>query len=168
MRLNLGAGRQQLADFVSVDIEEGDVRHNLAEMPWPFPTASAHEIMASHILEHFDRHTGIAFLRECWRVLRPGGVLRIAVPDFDVFADCMVTHDWQPVQGYRWTDANYFFGGDPEREARPHWRHQYAYTFGLLEHLLRNIGFARVTRRGPCELDNHQYAPISLYVDALR
>lgn len=167
MRLNLGAGAQVLDGFVSVDIEGGHVKHDLSAFPWPVDDAAVGEILASHVLEHFDRHIGRRFLAECWRVLRPGGVLRVAVPDYDIFADCVVAGDWSAVQGYPWIDANHFFGGDAH-EKRPHWRHRYAYTFGLLEHILREIGFVLVTRRGPCELDNPAYHAISLYVDALK
>lgn len=167
MRLNLGAGSQDLDGFIAVDIEGGDVRHDLGAFPWPVDPDSVTEIMASHILEHFDRHTGRAFLAECYRILMPGGVLRLAVPDSDVFTDCRLAGDWDAVRGYPWIDANHFYGGD-HTEERPHWRHKYAYTFGLLEHILRDIGFVLVTRRGPCELDNQDYAHISLYLDAIK
>jgi predicted SAM-dependent methyltransferase len=165
VKLDLGAGPLAHAGFVAVDIEATGT--DLGIFPWDLADNSVSEILASHVLEHFDRHTGRAFLSECWRILQPGGVLRLAVPDFDVFADCIVSGDWRPVAGYKWTDANHFFGGDAT-EHRPHWRHKYAYTFGLLEHILRGIGFVMVTRRGPCELDNMQHAAFSLYLDALR
>lgn len=168
MNLNLGAGGQVIPGYTAVDIETGEQHHDLGRFPWPVPDGAIGEILASHILEHFNRHIGYTFLCECYRILRPGGVLRLAVPDYDIFADCMVKGDWRPVGGYKWTDANYFFGGDPESEHRAHWRHKYAYTYGLLEHLLREIGFVLVTRRGPCELDNMDHAAFSLYVDALK
>ena len=43
------------------------------------------------LLEHLDRHTAVAFLSECWRVLSPGSVLRLAVPDFDRQLDFYTT-----------------------------------------------------------------------------
>lgn len=168
MKLNLGGGRVAIPDFINIDVEGKGAKYDLSRFPWPVADGAVAEILASHILEHFTRHIGREFLQECWRILRPGGVLRLAVPDYDVFADCMVSGDWTRVDGYRWTDANFFFGGDPESEPRAHWRHKYAYTFGLLEHILREIGFVMVTRRGPCELDNMEHASFSLYLDALR
>ncbi len=43
-------------------------------------------IYASHVLEHFGRQTYMAVLREWRRVLAPGGILRLAVPDFGAAA----------------------------------------------------------------------------------
>jgi predicted SAM-dependent methyltransferase len=168
MKLNLGAGTHRPPGYHTVDLHHADTVMSVAEFPWPWADATVTEILASHLLEHLDRHTGVGFLAECWRVLVPGGVLRLAVPDFDVFADCIVTRDWTPLAGYRYTDANYFFGGNPEQELLTAQMHRYAYTFENLAYKLRDLGFFMVTRRGPCDLDNKAYHAISLYVDALK
>jgi SAM-dependent methyltransferase len=55
--------------------------------PFPWPDASADAIYASHLLEHLSREEGACFLRECRRVLRPGGILRVVVPDFRALVD---------------------------------------------------------------------------------
>lgn len=47
-----------------------------------FADGSASLIYASHVLEHFGRYEVEEVLREWHRVLAPGGVLRVAVPDF--------------------------------------------------------------------------------------
>jgi SAM-dependent methyltransferase len=49
--------------------------------PFPWPSASARAIYSSHTLEHLTSAQGERFLLECARVLAPGGVLRIVVPD---------------------------------------------------------------------------------------
>ena len=54
------------------------------------PDGSASLIYASHVLEHFGRHAFRAPLLEWHRVLRPGGVLRLAVPDFAAAAELYV------------------------------------------------------------------------------
>ena len=43
-------------------------------------------IYASHVLEHFGRHAYKAVLEEWFRVLKPGGILRLSVPDFSACA----------------------------------------------------------------------------------
>lgn len=49
----------------------------------PFPDASVDAVYHSHVLEHLDREIAGRFLSECARVLRPGGIIRIVVPDFE-------------------------------------------------------------------------------------
>lgn len=169
MKLNLGAGPTRFPGYMSVDITgRADVHHNLAVTPWPFETASADELLASHVLEHFDRLAGVDFLRECARVLVPGGHLHLAVPDMDKFIACRLKGDFSELGGYRWTDLNYFMGGD-ESEVQLEQRHRYMYCFASLAWTLKDVGFSRVYRRqAPGPLDNLQHAAFSLYVDAVR
>jgi predicted SAM-dependent methyltransferase len=47
----------------------------------PFPTGSVDAIYASHFLEHLPREDAIRFLREARRLLKPGGLIRLIVPD---------------------------------------------------------------------------------------
>ncbi len=49
----------------------------------PFPDSSFDVVYHSHVLEHIDRDKAPAFLEECSRVLKPGGFLRIVVPDLE-------------------------------------------------------------------------------------
>lgn len=56
------------------------VLHDLTK-PFPWQTSSVSAIYSSHTLEHLSRADGASFVRECYRVLRPGGLIRILVPD---------------------------------------------------------------------------------------
>lgn len=81
--LNLAAGEKRYEDegIINVDLIPGegiDTLVNLIKFPWPWDDNSIDGIHASHILEHFLDHE--AFLRECHRILKPGGFLRIVVP----------------------------------------------------------------------------------------
>lgn len=49
----------------------------------PFPDANVDVVYHSHVLEHLDRKIAGQFLAECGRVLCPGGIIRIVVPDFE-------------------------------------------------------------------------------------
>jgi predicted SAM-dependent methyltransferase len=62
------------------------ILHNLAE-PLPWPDASVDCIYTSHTLEHLRREDGERLMAECYRVLKPGGVLRIVVPDLKASVD---------------------------------------------------------------------------------
>ena len=48
---------------------------------FPFENNSVDFIVSSHMLEHLDWNEGLNFLRESYRVMKPGAVMRIAVPD---------------------------------------------------------------------------------------
>jgi len=84
MRLHLGCGSRCIPGFVHVDLAEYphvDHRRSVADLS-PFADGSADLIYASHVLEYFDRQEAAGILAEWRRVLRPGGTLRLAVPDF--------------------------------------------------------------------------------------
>jgi len=53
----------------------------------PYENNSVDIIKASHFLEHLTREQGSAFLRECHRVLRPNGLIRLAIPDARLLAE---------------------------------------------------------------------------------
>jgi len=72
--------------LVAVDLFEGatgwHVTHDLRE-PLPLPDGSVAQIHTEDFLEHIRPAEIVALLTECHRVLRPGGRLRIAVPDYE-------------------------------------------------------------------------------------
>jgi predicted SAM-dependent methyltransferase len=52
---------------------------------WPLADESADGVLMNHVLEHLDCQEALAALREAQRVLAPGGVLRVGVPDPEAF-----------------------------------------------------------------------------------
>lgn len=86
--LNLGCGHRFHPDWTNVDLVstgEGVIAHNLTQ-GLPFPDASFDVVYHSHVLEHFPKTEAEFFMRECCRVLRPHGVLRVVVPDLEQIA----------------------------------------------------------------------------------
>jgi len=59
----------------------------------PLDSSSLSGINMSHIFEHFTRDDGSKLLRECYRLLKPGGVVRISCPDLFLYAKAYVNHD---------------------------------------------------------------------------
>jgi predicted SAM-dependent methyltransferase len=84
MKLHLGCGNKYIPGFVHVDLEDHphvDFRLPVNHLLFA-PDNSVELIYASHVLEHFGRHELDQVLGEWFRVLREGGLLRLAVPDF--------------------------------------------------------------------------------------
>lgn len=87
LRLHLGCGPNHLDGWINVDLVS-----TRCDLPWdlshpaPFPEASVAAIFHEHLMEHLPLPTAIGFLRECHRLLRPGGILRVGVPDFGRYA----------------------------------------------------------------------------------
>jgi predicted SAM-dependent methyltransferase len=81
--LHLGCGGINAPGFVNVDGMSAPHIHIVGPIDdlGVFADASVDLVYASHCLEHFSYHHVGAVLREWTRVLRPGGMLRIAVPD---------------------------------------------------------------------------------------
>jgi len=88
--LNLGCGTRYSTrpEWVNVDSAARPphvIAHDL-RAGIPFSDAIFDLVYHSHVLEHFSRANGYLLIEECWRVLRPGGVLRVAVPDLEAIA----------------------------------------------------------------------------------
>jgi SAM-dependent methyltransferase len=75
--------------------------HNLAK-GIPFNTDSVDVVYHSHLLEHLDKDVAAKFLIEIKRVLKPGGIHRIVVPDFEKACRAYIAHiescDKQPIE----------------------------------------------------------------------
>jgi len=86
--LNLGCGPRYHTDWTNLDfvgIPPHVRQHNLLE-GIPFEEGAFDVVYHSHVLEHFSKEDAVAFIRECSRVLKKGGSIRIAVPDLERIA----------------------------------------------------------------------------------
>lgn len=84
MKLHLGCGKRYIPGYVHIDaVEYPHVDHVATIDNLSFiPDASIDVIYNCHVLEHFKRKDVGRVLLEWYRVLKPGGVLRLSVPDF--------------------------------------------------------------------------------------
>lgn len=99
--LNLGCGNHYHLDWTNVDFGSRGtevIGHNLLQGV-PFSTATFDAVYHSHVLEHFTEADGKRFVAECVRVLKPGGVLRIAVPDLEGIVRQYITNLDQALAG---------------------------------------------------------------------
>jgi cyclopropane fatty-acyl-phospholipid synthase-like methyltransferase len=117
VRLNLGCGWDILPGWLNTDASPNlgpDVHvWDLDRVPWPWMDATADEIRGIDIFEHV--HTHVAFMTECHRILRPGGVLRLQTTYWrhpDSYTD--PTHTCHPTE---WT-FDFWVPGSPLYDAQ--------------------------------------------------
>jgi predicted SAM-dependent methyltransferase len=82
-KLELGAGTVGKPGWLSTDILESPDAGIVgidATKPFPFPDESFHYIYSEHMIEHIPLAAGQFMLRECYRTLKTGGVLRLVTP----------------------------------------------------------------------------------------
>ena len=85
VKLNIGCGPAIKSGWLNIDIDprlEGAIYMD-ATQPLALRDASVNFVYAEHMIEHVGLGDAIAMLRELHRVLRPGGMLRIATPEMD-------------------------------------------------------------------------------------
>jgi predicted SAM-dependent methyltransferase len=83
VKINLGSGHWKLQDWVNVDIDlasQPDVCADLAG-GLPFASGVASLMHTEDFIDQLTLEKAAAFLRECHRILAPGGVLRVLTPD---------------------------------------------------------------------------------------
>lgn len=145
-------------------IQNDDLKFYDLKKGVPIYTDSANVIYCSHFLEHLSKDDGKTFLKECYRSLKNGGLLRIAVPDLDFAMNMYKSGDIEKMQDlFFYTSPKYDFAA-----------HKYNYNYQYLKDILENIGFKDVKkmsyRCGDCPnidfLD--VYPDHSLYVECIK
>lgn len=86
--INLACGQTLNSRWINLDQYASSEKVQTYDLrtPLPFPNNFADAIYCSHFLEHLDDKMADKFLSECLRCLKPGGVLRVVVPDFERMA----------------------------------------------------------------------------------
>ena len=148
MKLQIGSsivrGIYKTDEWINLDIvkfEGVDIVADASEHI-PLETGSVDEIRCIHVLEHVTRDKYPLMLREMHRVLKPGGVLYVEVPDFKGTIDNLLaafnSNDVEAI--HIWTTSVY---GKNERAGMAH---HWGFYEGLLRREFRHQGFKEVDR----------------------
>ena len=145
IRLHLGSGKEHKEGWVNVDLLGDPV-----DLPWdvthrlPVPDGSVDAIFHEHLLEHLPLPTGMAFLRECNRVLKADDVMRVGVPDTGALIDSYMRDpdgllaELRPDRPTPLLALQEFF----------YWyRHRCMYDFETLALVCQSAGFTHMTER---------------------
>jgi predicted SAM-dependent methyltransferase len=94
-RLQLGSGRRRKPGWINVDLAFGAPVDLAWRLPrrLPFASGSVDAIFHEHLLEHLPLESAVSLLDECHRLLRPGGILRVGVPDAGAYLEAYAQVD---------------------------------------------------------------------------
>jgi predicted SAM-dependent methyltransferase len=156
-RLNLGCGYNTLEGWMNVDLEGG--RHGSIYMnatrSWPLPDDTFDAILCEHMIEHLPKELGAQLLVEAFRVLRPGGRIRVVTPDLVAMAKLILDPSRPEFHQYLEFVAKLhgraqISGCDALNYMFYCYGHKYIYTVEELKQRFRATGFDEVaeTRAG--------------------
>jgi predicted SAM-dependent methyltransferase len=172
-KLNLGCGPNLKPGWINIDLLDSgaDLQLDLREQ-WPFADASISHIYSEHVFEHFEVREEVShFLSEAYRVLRPGGLFEVGVPDTEwplrAYGDPSDPY-WRFAKTVHpeWCETqldhiNYHF-----RQGR---QHKYAWDYETLARKLRQFDFTCITRREfDPNIDSESRKAGTLYLTAMK
>lgn len=151
-RLQLGTGNNPYDGWLNTDVADftrrDDVVYMDATKPFPLPDGSFEVVFSEHMLEHVTYAEGQHVLRECRRILRPNGRIRIATPGIDnlilLYGDDLTDLQRRYI---RWSIETFIPDADAElpgfvlNNMLQNFAHRFVYDRTTLRHALERGGF---------------------------
>lgn len=186
--LNIGCGPNVFPGYINIDY---DWRPGI-DLCWditraiPIDKDKVTGIYTEHCLEHLSHDQCMHALRDFQRLLRPGGIARIVVPDagmyLNLYRDAQngmdVEFPYVGPTGERDKSQDSIAGFTPMMAVNRIFReygHRFAYDFVTLQSMLMHVGFKAVSRESFMQgrdprllIDSESRRSQSLYVEAFK
>lgn len=155
-KLQIGAGPTKSPDWLVTDIDVKLRRRTIyldGTKRFPIPDASIDYVFSEHMIEHIPYPAACAMLKECFRVIKPGGRIRLATPDLDKYMD-LRTRDLSEVQRayIEWNTKTFL---PPDTPVAPifvinnqfrNYGHQFLFDETCLRDAISKAGFVDIKR----------------------
>jgi predicted SAM-dependent methyltransferase len=152
-KLQLGTSDSPLAGWLNTDLipTSRKIAYLDATRRFPFKDDTFDYVYSEHMIEHIDHESAVFMLRECFRVLKPRGKIRISTPDLKVYAGLFSKEKTASQNFYiNWVIGKFMPEVDHGKEvflinnAFRAWGHQFLYDRETLGATLAKIGFENI------------------------
>ena len=159
-KLQLGAGQNILAGWFNTDYFP---RENIffldVTKTFPIPSASFDFVFTEHHIEHISYKNAVFMLKECFRILKPGGVIKVITPDLESSISNYLNNDIEgkgiinTTKDYIYSGfhnaANYipvddYFKAHEINDMFMNYEHQFIYDFESMKRVLMHAGFTKI------------------------
>ena len=164
-KLQLGTGSNVYPGWLNTDVadfkRENEVVYLDARQPFPLPDDSFDFVFSEHMIEHLTYPDGLRCLKECSRVLRPGGRIRIATPSLNRLITLYEPEQTDLQRRYvRWSVESFQgdrvpgLAGFVVNNFFRDWGHEFIYDTQTLRHALETAGLVDVQERAVGESEH--------------
>lgn len=149
-KLQIGCGSNILDGWLNTDIapDSKNVVFLDARRWLPFDDCIFDYVFSEHLIEHLQYKDGVSLLRECYRILKPGGNLRIAMPDLCFLIDLYNSEKTEVQEQYiRWAvdsflpDIGIYQDTFVINNFFQDFNHKFIYDFKTLQGAMKEVGF---------------------------
>jgi predicted SAM-dependent methyltransferase len=148
-KFHVGCGTIKLSSWVNIDLQKIDQVTDIiwnADQGFPFvESESCRLIYNEHFLEHLSVEQATIFLQDCYRILVPNGILRIAMPSLEYTINKYCSKDWQDQDWLTWKGHEFIkTRSEMINIAFRWWGHQWLYDREELYRRLQEAGFNKI------------------------
>jgi predicted SAM-dependent methyltransferase len=162
-KVQLGTSHSPVAGWLNTDLLpcSPEVVYLDATRRFPFEDSTIDYVFSEHVIEHIEYQGALEMLRECYRVLRPGGKMRMSTPDLRVLVGLLSNEKTASQSFYIDFATRKFLPGITYckevfviNNAFRAWGHQFLYDRQTIETTMRTIGFENIRYYRPGESDD--------------